>query len=670
MRPTLHLLLILQQPVGTPDAVMRRVVERSYEPLIDLVERFDDEVRCTMYCSGHVLEWLERHDEGVVDRVAALVGQGAVELLGGGFFDPLLPIVPWRDGLGQLEMTSGYLDRRMGVRPEGVWLTDLVWEPRLAEMLADAGASHTFVDERIVVRAGATEPIAGMYATEHVGRPLLVLPIDAGLSELLQQGKGRRAVKLMTRRARDTDQRLQFSAVVKAEAHDVEPGQEHPLLPVFGALSDRKAVRTAHPSRTVAKRRPRGRLYMQATSSLGRPLAQQHFLRYPEIDWIHKRMIEVSRRFAALERVMRNDGYRGLNKTVRPRRALFRGQAATVFDQRGTLYRPAIRDGIYRNLIACESEAHRLIRGDAPFLETSLRDVFATLENTVLLRNREVRAVLLLHHGGTLAALEHSPSHTALHNVMTRRREPWHDDADIDDDGPSEPDGFDAHTRASLHDRFLPADCDVRSWFSGAAERGDLRGRRYRLLAVQSKGHGENERVTVALGAEGNVSFAAGPIGISLVKRVAMNARNSRVVVRYDAEFDSPLPEDIAFACEFNWAAMPWLGKVGWHTDGDLEAPAVPDKGASTGPAARVVHTGCREVRMTHEGLGLDATIESNRTARVLRAPILTTDVSEGEVRERLQGVAAVLCVPLAAGTESLSWRLRISLRGPSTAPA
>ena len=210
---------------------------------------------------------------------------------------------------------------------------------------------------------------------------------------------------------------------------------------------------------------------------------------------MHKRMIEVSRRFAALERVMRNDGFKGLSKLVKPRRALFRGQAATIYEQGGTVYRPAVRDGVYRNLIACENQAHALIRGQEPFLETSIRDLFATLETAVLLRNPVLRAVLLLQPGGTLAAFEHSPSCTALHNVFTRRAEPWHP--------PGTP--LDMHTRSSLHDRFLGPDCNIDAWLDDSGERGDLLHSRYRLIGLDSSGRGADEKTVVTLAADGSI---------------------------------------------------------------------------------------------------------------------------------------------------------------------
>jgi 4-alpha-glucanotransferase len=652
MRATLHLIFVMHEPVGTRHERMREIAESAYVPLIDLLEAFDDDIRCGLHCSGWVLEWLDRHWRALSDRIAALASSGTVEMLGGGFYAPLLPIVPWRDGCGQLEMAAGYLERRMGVRPSGVWLTDGVWEPRMAELLADAGATWTLVDESVLHDAGVAKPIGGHYVTEHLGRPVIVLPVDEKLASTLPYAPPAKSLTRLKKRTKKLGANavLTWCGSPKVFADD----QLANLFAQLAAAS--KWLRVRHPSTTIEKGRPRGAVYMRPTGCLGRPLAQQQFLRYAEASWMHKRMIEVSKRFAALERVMRNEGYKGLSKLTHPRRALFRGQSATVYEQGGTIYRPEVRDGVYRNLIDCESQTNSMIRGDAPFLETSIRDLFGDFETSVLLRNPTIRLVIQPYAGGALAAFEHTPSRTALHNVITRRPEPWHSGADY-----PKPPPYDGHTRSSLLDRFLLPGGDVDGWMSDSAELGDLMSTRYRMVGVDQVGHGSDERVVVSMTADGHVSFGDRSLAVSVIKRVGLGAQDSHASIDYQIEFAEPLPSAVDFCCELNWATLHWLGDVSFEVDTIAEAAS--DLRAIGRSACR------RTVAMRHDGLGLWVVLQSEQQIDVERAPIITCDPAPDGIKETLQGVALMLRHSMQAGDTQLNWAMRLGVTPLSEAP-
>lgn len=655
MRFTLHLVFVLHEPIGTRHNEMLRVAETVYEPLIDLLEAFDDEVRCGLYCSGSVLEWLDRHRRALADRIAALASSGTVEFLGGGFYAPLLPIIPWRDGVGQLEMTSGYLERRMGVRPTGVWLTDGVWEPRLAEMLADAGADWALVPEYVLHDAGMKTPVFGHYTTEHLGRPLMVVPIDERLGATLPTAQPARLLQKLQKRVR----KWPDDAVLTwcGRPSQFGPGALEMLFQELAHASEWLDVQ--HVGETLAKTRPRATAYIRPTACMGRPLAQNHFIRYTEASWMHKRMIEVSRRFAAVERVLRNDGYKGLSKLTFPRRALYRGQSATIYEQGGTIYRPEVRDGVYRNLIECESETHSLIRGDAPFLETSLRDLFGDFETSVLLRNPTLRLVLQPHAGGRLAAFEHTPSRTAFHNVMTRRAESWHDKL-------PQPAQLDGHTRACLHDRFLDPDAPISSWMDDSGERGNLLDQRYRMLGLDQVGRGADERVVVAMAADALVEVGDTSVPVSILKRVGLGARDSHAAIDYQLEFAAPVSQPIDFAVELNLATLAWLGSVTVDVDTAGGLPREIEVSASA--------VGHRAVVVRHQGLGIWVVVQSDQTMTVERAPIETVDPVDpsdpgGPLMATMQGVAILLRRRVEPGERRLSWSMRLGVSPLSEEP-
>ena len=123
MRPlTLVLIVHDHQPVGNFDHVFERSHRDAYAPFLDFLGRHP-KLRIALHTSGPLLEWQAEHDPGYLERLAALGDAGQVELWGGGFFEPVLAAIPEPDRLGQIDLMSEWLDRKLGERPVGLWLT-------------------------------------------------------------------------------------------------------------------------------------------------------------------------------------------------------------------------------------------------------------------------------------------------------------------------------------------------------------------------------------------------------------------------------------------------------------------------------------------------------------------------------------------------------------------
>ncbi|HEY6866423.1 MAG TPA: alpha-amylase, partial [Candidatus Eisenbacteria bacterium] len=180
---TVALVLIVHdhQPVGNFDHVFERSHREAYAPFLAFLERHP-RLRIALHTSGPLLEWLAAHDRGYLERLAARVDAGQVELWGGGFFEPVLAAVPEPDRLGQVRRMSEWLERELRARPRGLWLTERVWEPGLAGSLARAGVAYTAVDEAHFIAAGLPrDRLWGYFLTEDQGESLAVFPIHREL---------------------------------------------------------------------------------------------------------------------------------------------------------------------------------------------------------------------------------------------------------------------------------------------------------------------------------------------------------------------------------------------------------------------------------------------------------------------------------------------------------
>ncbi len=167
------------QPLGNFTDVFRRAFNRAYFPFLKTVSRFPG-FRFALHFSGFLWDYLIRERSDCLELIKKMVDSGQVELMGGGYYEPVLSQIPERDRLAQLSLMTEFLEETFGVRPEGLWLTERVWEPHLASLLNRAGFRYTLLDEEHFRYAGVKN-IHGYYLTEDEGLTFKVFPIDKTL---------------------------------------------------------------------------------------------------------------------------------------------------------------------------------------------------------------------------------------------------------------------------------------------------------------------------------------------------------------------------------------------------------------------------------------------------------------------------------------------------------
>ena len=106
MRPLRFLFAVhCHQPVGNFGDVFERAFDDCYEPLLAEFDRHPG-FKLSLHFSGPLLEYMERRRRGLRDLIGRLVGRGQVELLGGGFYEPVLAVIPRIEDPHQVALQS------------------------------------------------------------------------------------------------------------------------------------------------------------------------------------------------------------------------------------------------------------------------------------------------------------------------------------------------------------------------------------------------------------------------------------------------------------------------------------------------------------------------------------------------------------------------------------
>ena len=183
MAPRISLALAIHnhQPVGNFGWVFAEVFDQAYRPMVEALERHPD-VRLSLHYTGPLLEWLRAERPDFIVRLRALVAREQIEILGGGYYEPVLASLPQRDRIGQLTRMGDELETLFGRRPKGAWLAERVWEPDLPTSLVAGGYDWTILDDAHF-RAAAIreEDLWGPYTTEDQGQLVTVFGTEQGL---------------------------------------------------------------------------------------------------------------------------------------------------------------------------------------------------------------------------------------------------------------------------------------------------------------------------------------------------------------------------------------------------------------------------------------------------------------------------------------------------------
>ncbi len=81
------------QPVGNFDFVFEHAYEKSYLPFLELLEKHPH-IRLAQHYTGILFEWIKMHKPEFIHRLKKLVDSGQIEMMTGGFYEPIMSIIP------------------------------------------------------------------------------------------------------------------------------------------------------------------------------------------------------------------------------------------------------------------------------------------------------------------------------------------------------------------------------------------------------------------------------------------------------------------------------------------------------------------------------------------------------------------------------------------------
>jgi len=160
-------------PEGSPQSLFEETYQVCWRPWLSTLYRFP-ELYSAIHYSGTVLSWLQAHHPEFIMLLEEMSSRKQVEVLGGGYFAPIMPIIPAPDRVGQLEFLSTLIRKFLGRRPRGVWVQEFAWEPSLVSTYNACGFDYSFLPAALFRLSGLDPAYPVM--TEDQGKNLCIIP--------------------------------------------------------------------------------------------------------------------------------------------------------------------------------------------------------------------------------------------------------------------------------------------------------------------------------------------------------------------------------------------------------------------------------------------------------------------------------------------------------------
>lgn len=679
------------QPIGNFEHVFDQAYQRCYRPFLKILKKYPD-FKMSLHYSGILFDWLKKNRPEALNDIAELVKLGQVELLTGGFYEPILPVIPQWDQKAQIDKLTQFIGKNFKTVPTGMWLAERVWEPHLPKIISRAGVKFVILDDTHFKYAGLTDDqLLGYYVTEEQGFTVNLFPISKVLRYTIPFKNPEKTLdyfkEITTSEGNNlivyADDGEKFGIWPGTYKHCYEDGW---MEAFFEAIEKNKDwVKMVHFSEALEELPPLGRVYLPTSSyaemsqwslpaqgfreyeNLENILKDQglydrfgifirggfwrNFLaKYPEANHLHKRMLDLSERIHSLESSRKKPDTKKLKKA---QDELYKSQCNCPYWHGvfGGLYLNHLREAVYHHLIQAERLYNEFIHEKDEWIEYRIFDLDKDGRDELLVSTPSLNLCFSPHSGGALYELDFFHASVNLINTLTRRAEGYHEKIlSLKSQNPEKSDSevasihdlaltkekglekyltYDWYRRGCLIDHLLGESTKIDDFARCQySEQGDFVNQPYQQK-VEKKG----KKITLTLERDGWVWVHDKRIPLTLAKAILLDAKNSLIQIQYSIKNNSSEPVDLWFGAEFNFSLSSGQGE---HISYLINGKAVTARGLLDKSEDRDVTT--LDIKDQIMGVGINLKID--KPAILWRFPVLTVSLSESGFEKNYQSSA------------------------------
>jgi hypothetical protein len=368
-----------------------------------------------------------------------LISRKQIELLGGGFYEPMMTLLPLSDKIGQIEMLTTYIRKQFGKRPQGCWLPLTAWEQNMTGVLNTCGMGYTFLEDLQFNRidmAGRKSP--GPCISEDQGKLITIFPLSNRLKDELGRVRTSQVLDRFLGELPPEGGGL-FSVfperIFTGGGEDAAPETKiHRFLEDLSRAAE-NSIELTLPSRYLKTRRTFKKDYFSCSAS------RQFLITYPESNGLYSKMMFTH----VLINQLRGDKARKRNALEELWKA--QGYNAFCHEEDGGIYCHKLRNASYQAIL----EAERITREGGAFIPSlMIFDFDLDGEAEYLFQDNRINYYIKTE-GAAVFELDYLPKTWNYMDTLSRRGE-------VSGEGPVTKSASieDGYRRSAFLDRLVP----------------------------------------------------------------------------------------------------------------------------------------------------------------------------------------------------------------------
>ncbi|AEF86734.1 alpha-amylase [Treponema primitia ZAS-2] len=453
-------------PIGSGDDEGEYLYATRLKPFIQTLNQYP-KIPAALHYSGSLLTWLENSHPELTMLLGDMISRKQVEILGGGFYEPMMPLLPQSDKIGQIEMLTAYLRKKFGKRPQGCWIPGAAWEQQLVGVLNTCGMGYTFLDEdhfgvpESPDQAGLSAPVI----SENQGKISTVFPLAAALSWEFTRENPKAVLERLIRN-------LSPGALVTVfpnQLHPEDPGEtpETTYGRFFEALAEAsKNLEFTTPGKVYKTQGKLKKAYFPGDQE------RKFLIAFPEANGIYVKMIFTHSQINQL----RGDKSRKQSA----REELWKAQGYSLFcdaDTHGGIRRSSFRKAAYKSILAAE----KICRTGGKFVPSLLAfDFDLDGRPEYLFQDRNINCYVK-SSGASIFELDYLPKTWNYLDTFSRRLDTLQMEPGIED----------GYRRTAFVDRLVPPDFSFKDALEGRFAASRFCGKDSYELVEMDRSHGK-----------------------------------------------------------------------------------------------------------------------------------------------------------------------------------
>lgn len=394
---------------------IEKMTRTFFANILDLMEEEGLE-RASIYVSGRFLEALRKVNGAILAGLLDRTQNGQIEWLGGGFYDPVFPLIPRESQDLQIKSHIQLLDRVMNVRPRGFVLPSYVWETECVEMITRHGFEFTSLKQYQLQdslwRYGTDK---GFWTVEDRGHVLKVLSSSQELAKFFMDGQYKRFIDYLADMSASTSFAQLDLPFLRATRGHFEEAWFETLKKLLKRISQAELeIEFKTLSSHLDEQISGGAIHL--LPSVGKSLGlKEHqatcrdlLVLQPECNYIHKKMIYIHKAIQNLENTKLK---KELLELLLPTQSVFYYRNSA---QSGGVRYLTDRHDVHQRLINIEDRLRRY--SEVSGIQVEIMDFFGNGSKEVLLSNAKLGVVVEHRRGGVLRSFDYRPARLNLIN--------------------------------------------------------------------------------------------------------------------------------------------------------------------------------------------------------------------------------------------------------------